>query len=83
MTPLPPKVLWEPQPGPQTSFIQCPVFEIFFGGARGGGKTEASIGDWLSAGERRVVITSGPPRPLPQHRNVGSSRLYQLTRSIS
>ena len=47
MTPLPPKVLWEPQPGPQTSFIQCPVFEIFFGGARGGGKTEASIGDWL------------------------------------
>lgn len=41
------KVLWEPQPGPQTALIQCPVFEVFFGGARGGGKTEASIGDWL------------------------------------
>jgi len=41
------KVLWAPQPGPQTALIQCPVFEIFFGGARGGGKTEASIGDWL------------------------------------
>lgn len=46
---LPPKqrVIWEPQPGPQTALIQCPVFEVFFGGARGGGKTEASIGDWL------------------------------------
>lgn len=41
------QVIWKPQPGPQTALIQCPVFEVFFGGARGGGKTEASIGDWL------------------------------------
>lgn len=41
------KVIWSPQPGPQTALIQCPVFEVFFGGARGGGKTESSIGDWL------------------------------------
>lgn len=41
------KVIWEPQSGPQTALIECPVFEIFFGGARGGGKTESSIGDWL------------------------------------
>lgn len=40
-------ILWEPQPGPQTALVQCPIFEVFFGGARGGGKTEASIGDWL------------------------------------
>lgn len=40
-------VLWKPQPGPQTSLLQCPVFEVFYGGARGGGKTESSIGDWL------------------------------------
>jgi len=40
-------VLWSPQPGPQTSLLQCPVFEVFYGGARGGGKTESSIGDWL------------------------------------
>lgn len=40
-------VIWQPQPGPQTALIACPVFEVFFGGARGGGKTEASIGDWL------------------------------------
>lgn len=40
-------VIWQPQEGPQTALISCPVFEIFFGGARGGGKTESSIGDWL------------------------------------
>jgi hypothetical protein len=34
-------------PGPQTALIQCPVFEVFYGGARGGGKTEGSLGDWL------------------------------------
>jgi len=40
-------VIWQPQPGPQTALLQCPVFEVFYGGARGGGKTESSIGDWL------------------------------------
>ena len=41
------QVVWQPQPGPQTALLECPVFEVFYGGARGGGKTEASIGDWL------------------------------------
>jgi hypothetical protein len=41
------RVVWSPQPGPQTALIECPVFEVFYGGARGGGKTEGSIGDWL------------------------------------
>jgi hypothetical protein len=40
-------IIWQPQPGPQTELIRCPVQEIFYGGARGGGKTEGSIGDWL------------------------------------
>jgi hypothetical protein len=41
------QVIWQPQEGPQTALIECPVFEVFYGGARGGGKTEGSIGDWL------------------------------------
>jgi len=42
-----PIVIWRPQHGPQHSLLQCPVFEIFFGGARGGGKTDGMIGgDW-------------------------------------
>lgn len=40
-------VIWEPQAGPQTALLQCPVFEVFYGGARGGGKTDGMIGDWL------------------------------------
>jgi len=40
-------VIWTANPGPQTDLIRCPVFEVFYGGARGGGKTEGSIGDWL------------------------------------
>lgn len=48
MTPNPAQtVIWSPQEGPQTALLQCPVFEVFYGGARGGGKTESSIGDWL------------------------------------
>ena len=37
---------WEPQPGPQTALLACPVFEVFFGGARGGGKTDGMLGEW-------------------------------------
>lgn len=43
-----PQIIWQPQPGPQTDLVTCPVFEVFYGGARGGGKTEGSIGDWFS-----------------------------------
>lgn len=39
---------WTPQPGPQTALVRCPIFEVFFGGARGGGKTDAVLGDWIS-----------------------------------
>jgi hypothetical protein len=40
-------VSWEAQSGPQTALISCPVFEVFFGGARGGGKTDGVLGDFL------------------------------------
>jgi hypothetical protein len=40
-------VSWEAQPGPQSALISCPVFEVFFGGARGGGKTDGVLGDFL------------------------------------
>lgn len=39
---------WSPQPGPQTDAIEadwCP--ELFFGGARGGGKSDLLLGDFL------------------------------------
>lgn len=38
------KYVWAPQPGPQAALVKCPVFEIFYGGARGGGKTDGMLG---------------------------------------
>lgn len=45
----PPKqqVAWGPQPGKQTAAVECPVNELFYGGARGGGKTDFLLGDFL------------------------------------
>ncbi len=37
---------WAPQAGPQQALVDCPVTEIFFGGARGGGKTDGVLGKW-------------------------------------
>jgi hypothetical protein len=45
-------IVWSPQAGPQEALIACPTFEVFYGGARGGGKTEGSIGDWLEHSSR-------------------------------
>lgn len=53
------EVLWSPQPGPQTALVSCPIFEVFFGGARGGGKTEGSIGDWLQHQEQFGSAANG------------------------
>jgi hypothetical protein len=52
-------IIWAPQPGPQTFLISCPVFEVFYGGARGGGKTEGSIGDWLEHSARYAEAAIG------------------------
>ena len=39
--------IWAPQEGPQQSLMKCPVKEVLFGGARGGGKTDGILGKWL------------------------------------
>ena len=41
-------VAWRPQPGPQQALLACPVEDVFYGGARGGGKTDGLLGDWLA-----------------------------------
>lgn len=37
------KILWQPNPGPQTAFLSSTVREVMYGGAAGGGKTDALI----------------------------------------
>ena len=42
-----PALIWAPQSGPQAAFVTCPVFDVCYGGARGGGKTDACLGDFV------------------------------------
>jgi predicted phage terminase large subunit-like protein len=51
--PEPPvRPVWQPQPGPQTAALTCPIGDLLFGGARGGGKTSYLLGDWLTHSAR-------------------------------
>jgi Phage terminase large subunit len=49
---LPTKVIWRPQAGPQKAYVDCPFAEVFLGGARGGGKTDAVLGKWALEEQR-------------------------------
>ena len=40
------KWVWRPQAGPQKALLDCPLTEVFMGGARGGGKTDGVLGKW-------------------------------------
>lgn len=51
--------IWWPQPGPQTDLLTCPCFEVFFGGARGGGKTDGMLGEWLMHAETYGADANG------------------------
>jgi hypothetical protein len=52
-------VVWQPHPGPQTSLLTCPAWEIFFGGARGGGKTDAILGEFIGHAQQYGEGASG------------------------
>ena len=53
---------WTPQAGPQTTFVESDVFEVVYGGARGGGKTDAALGEFAihaakyGAGARGLLV---------------------------
>lgn len=44
--------VWRPQAGPQKALVDCPVREVFFGGARGGGKTDGVLGKYALKAKR-------------------------------
>ena len=45
-----PVVAWEPQER-QAIAMSCPAFEVFYGGAKGGGKSDFLLGDYLAGYE--------------------------------
>lgn len=52
-------VAFRAQPGPQSALLACPIQEIFFGGARGGGKTFVLALDWAAHSNRYGEAASG------------------------
>lgn len=48
-------VRFSPQPGPQAALVGCPIEDVFYGGARGGGKTYGMLLDFLTH-----ALTYGP-----------------------
>ena len=43
----PVRIAWSPRGNrAQVRLLACPVFEVFFGGARGGGKTDGVLGEF-------------------------------------
>lgn len=43
---------WYPRSKPQEALVVCPIEDVFYGGARGGGKTDGLLGDFaLHAGK--------------------------------
>lgn len=44
--------LWIPQPGPQVRAVQCPADFPFFGGSRGGGKSDCLLGRHLLGADK-------------------------------
>lgn len=46
------RIVWRPQAGPQHAFVTCPLDEVVYGGARGGGKTDAALGDFALHAKR-------------------------------
>jgi hypothetical protein len=74
-------VIWRPTEGPQTALVRCPVFEVFYGGARGGGKTDGVLGDFLQHAQQHGENAAGlmVRRTLKQLRRTiaRSKRIYR------
>ena len=54
------KTIWSPGGNfAQWALLECPIFEVFFGGARGGGKTDGMLGDWMRHANEHGINASG------------------------
>lgn len=53
------RIIWQPQPGPQEALLRCPIREICYGGARGGGKTDGMLGRWLAHRQKYGALAQG------------------------
>lgn len=56
--------VWVPNAGPQTLLVTCPIWDVLYGGARGGGKTDGLLGDFtgfsIAVGQARKGAQAWP-----------------------
>jgi hypothetical protein len=50
------KLVWAPNPGPQTDAYVCNADELFYGGQSGGGKTDLGLGLALTHHKRSLIL---------------------------
>jgi hypothetical protein len=53
------EVAWAPHPGPQTLLVTCPVGDVLYGGARGGGKSAGLLMDFCGHAARYGAAARG------------------------
>lgn len=75
-------IVYQAQPGPQQALLECPIADILYGGARGGGKTYAMIGDWLAQAGEHGEFARGMwlRRSMPELRDVMKKMLPIFSR---
>ncbi len=54
-----PTLKWKAQQGPQLAFVTSPFFEVVYGGARGGGKTDGALGDFALHARKHGAAARG------------------------
>lgn len=72
-------IIFQPNPGPQTEFLSASEREVFYGGARGGGKSYAMLVDplrYCDKGNHRALLIR---RTMPELRDLieHSRKLYK------
>src|SRR5439155_1704615 len=57
------------------ALLECSVFEVFFGGARGGGKTDGMLGEWANHPRGAAVSVRRKRKPSEFHSEVTRERI--------
>lgn len=81
-------LVWAPQPGPQHALIDCPLPLVFFGGARGGGKTDGVLGKWAIKESRHgpafnAIMFRRTTRPKPDKAALKKARRAAIGKALS